>query len=110
LCERDCLRRAYRLADRFGCGFSNDDIPLFQQPKIDRVHELRLQGDWRMAIFHRVGGWLVQEIGPRSAPKSKFPVPTNPNSGLHLVVGDREIALFNIAGEIYAMDGLCCIS
>jgi uncharacterized protein len=46
------------------------------EPKIDRVHELRLQGDWGMANFHRVCGWLAQEIGARSARTSKFPIYT----------------------------------
>jgi TRAP-type uncharacterized transport system substrate-binding protein len=45
-------------------------------PKIERVIDLRLQGDWGMANFHRVCGWLAQEVGARSARTSTFPIYT----------------------------------
>jgi nitrite reductase (NADH) small subunit len=30
-----------------------------------------------------------------------------PQSGIELVAGDRLVALFNVAGEFYALDGVC---
>ena len=30
-----------------------------------------------------------------------------PDSVIHVVVGDAEIALFNLGGEFYAIDGIC---
>jgi nitrite reductase/ring-hydroxylating ferredoxin subunit len=30
-----------------------------------------------------------------------------PDTGFHVAFGDHEIALFNLAGEFYAIDGIC---
>ena len=41
-------------------------------PTIDRDITVSLQGDWGQANFHRVCGWLSQEVGDRSGPGSKI--------------------------------------
>ena len=43
-----------------------------QLPRLDRTVDLRLLGDWGMANFHRVCGWLAQEIGSRTPRGSRF--------------------------------------
>ena len=30
-----------------------------------------------------------------------------PDTGLHVTVGEHEVAVFNLAGEFYAIDGIC---
>lgn len=44
------------------------------EPFIDRQITLHLQGDWGLANFHRVCGWLCQEIRARSASGSRFAI------------------------------------
>jgi TRAP-type uncharacterized transport system substrate-binding protein len=44
------------------------------EPFIDRKITLHFQGDWGLANFHRVCGWLCQEIRARSAPGSRFAI------------------------------------
>src|ERR1700722_6755986 len=43
-------------------------------PEIDRALDIRLLGDWGMANFHRVCGWLSQELGVHSRPGSRFAI------------------------------------
>jgi TRAP-type uncharacterized transport system substrate-binding protein len=44
------------------------------EPRIDRGLDIRMLGDWGMANFHRVCGWLSQELGSHSAPGSRFAI------------------------------------
>jgi TRAP-type uncharacterized transport system substrate-binding protein len=44
------------------------------EPRIERVLNLQFQGDWGMANFHRVCGWLSQELGSHSRRGSRFAV------------------------------------
>jgi TRAP-type uncharacterized transport system substrate-binding protein len=42
------------------------------EPTVDRIVTVTFQGDWGQANFHRICGWLSQEVGDRSAPGSRF--------------------------------------
>lgn len=42
------------------------------EPKVDHRITMTFQGDWGQANFHRVCGWLSQEIVDRSAPGSRI--------------------------------------
>ncbi len=44
------------------------------EPFIDREISLRFKGDWGQANFHRVCGWLGQEIGDRCATGSRISI------------------------------------
>ncbi len=41
-------------------------------PSLKRSITLHLMGDWGQANLHRVCGWLMQEVGDRSGPHSRF--------------------------------------
>jgi hypothetical protein len=44
------------------------------EPTIPRALNLQFQGDWGMANFHRVCGWLSQELGSHSSRGSRFAI------------------------------------
>ena len=44
------------------------------EPSISRALDLQFQGDWGMANFHRVCGWLSQELGSHSSRGSRFAI------------------------------------
>jgi len=41
-------------------------------PRLNRSIMLQFMGDWGQANLHRVCGWLMQEVGDRTGPHSRF--------------------------------------
>ncbi|WP_063043384.1 hypothetical protein [Nocardia pseudovaccinii] len=44
------------------------------EPTLDRPIELNFRGDWGQANFHRVCGWIAQEVGDRCPDGSRFAI------------------------------------
>jgi len=44
------------------------------EPRLDRRVTVQFRGDWGQANFHRVCGWLAQEVGDRSPEGSEFAI------------------------------------
>jgi TRAP-type uncharacterized transport system substrate-binding protein len=72
-------------------------------PTIAESIDLRLRGDWGMANFHRVCGWLSQEAGERTGPNSKFLI-SNGHGGFDAAqaLASREVDLAITTPSVFA--------
>lgn len=72
-------------------------------PTIPDSITLRLRGDWGMANFHRLCGWLSQEAGERTGPQSHFLI-SNGHGGFDaaLALADREVDLAITTPAVFA--------
>src|SRR2546422_5113053 len=66
-CRGECERNT--LGD-----FVRKDKLMDNAPHVSRSITLHFYGDWGQANLHRVCGWLVQEVGDRSGPHSRFAI------------------------------------
>jgi uncharacterized protein len=74
------------------------------EPRIGRSLRLNFMGDWGQANFHRICGWLCQELCDRSGPKTRVAIWNTFGGGIdmpHAVFdGEMDLCLATPAGLI----------
>ena len=72
------------------------------EPRISRSLRLNFMGDWGQANFHRICGWLCQELCDRSGPKTRVAIWNTFGGGIdmpHAVFdGEMDLCLATPAG------------